>query len=301
MALAIDRSLWARDGARDACADCMQSFGVFLWKHHCRFCGEVFCDACSTHRFPLAREGREADLADERVCNDCYQELCSHRQSVLERRWEDHAEEGAAAAAAEGEEAEERGDQPAGGADRAAGWRRVELDDTVTVVANPRNAAFRAQGERGVVVDVDDEGAADVWYTVQNAAGDTDEFCEADLVAVSEQAAGSPPADAGAEAEAGVGDGPSLLQPTATDLSVWLGTVGAEFEALAPKFELEGYEELRFLKEATEAEVDELTANFGLSAAQRGRFKSAWESLSGVTVGWSPTFGMELPHARPTP
>ena len=100
MALAIDRSLWARDGARDACADCMQSFGVFLWKHHCRFCGEVFCDACSTHRFPLAREGREADLADERVCNDCYQELCSHRQSVLERRWEDHAEEGAAAAAA---------------------------------------------------------------------------------------------------------------------------------------------------------------------------------------------------------
>lgn len=56
-------------------------FTVWKWKHHCRFCGEVFCDSCCTSAYSLvpsdaagvAVEGAAA--TSQRVCDICYTQL----------------------------------------------------------------------------------------------------------------------------------------------------------------------------------------------------------------------------------
>ena len=58
----------------------------------------------------------------------------------------------------------------------------IKLNDTVTVVTNPNNSDFLSPGDKGTVVAVDDEDENDVWYTVQNASGETDEYAASDLV-----------------------------------------------------------------------------------------------------------------------
>ncbi len=61
-------------------------------------------------------------------------------------------------------------------------WRPIKLSDTVTVVTNPNNADFLSPGDEGTVVAVDDEDENDIWFTVQNASGETDEYAAGDLV-----------------------------------------------------------------------------------------------------------------------
>lgn len=60
--------------------------------------------------------------------------------------------------------------------------RRPALGDRVAVSLHPRNADFLSPGQVGTVMDVDDADPLDVWFTVEDAAGETDEYCEADLV-----------------------------------------------------------------------------------------------------------------------
>ena len=36
------------DGERKSCVGCTAVFGTFTRKHHCRSCGEVFCDSCAS-------------------------------------------------------------------------------------------------------------------------------------------------------------------------------------------------------------------------------------------------------------
>ncbi|RVW42479.1 Protein FREE1 [Vitis vinifera] len=56
------------DEAVTKCTACGTDFGAFVRRHHCRNCGDIFCDKC-TH-------GRIALTADEsaqpvRVCDRC--------------------------------------------------------------------------------------------------------------------------------------------------------------------------------------------------------------------------------------
>uniref|UniRef100_T1PND9 FYVE zinc finger protein n=1 Tax=Musca domestica TaxID=7370 RepID=T1PND9_MUSDO len=62
------------------CFSCKKNFDkTGLRKHHCRGCGEGFCDACSKHRMPVpARKWFE----NVRVCNDCRQFLLKHPNSM---------------------------------------------------------------------------------------------------------------------------------------------------------------------------------------------------------------------------
>lgn len=70
------------------------------------------------------------------------------------------------------------------------------MGDKVTISAQPRNTDFLQPGQVGTVVEVDDMDAEDVWFTVEDADGETDEYCEADLVLAAAVGASPPPSAA---------------------------------------------------------------------------------------------------------
>ncbi|KAJ2553073.1 hypothetical protein GGH95_005695, partial [Coemansia sp. RSA 1836] len=50
----LPESAWEPDEATAICRQCSRRFSLFLRRHHCRRCGLVFCDGCSSHRILLA-------------------------------------------------------------------------------------------------------------------------------------------------------------------------------------------------------------------------------------------------------
>ena len=90
--------------------------------------------------------------------------------------------------------------------------RRPAMGDKVTISAQPRNTDFLQPGQVGTVVEVDDMDAEDVWFTVEDADGETDEYCEADLVLAAAVGASPPPsaALAASTGPAAVGASPPL-------------------------------------------------------------------------------------------
>lgn len=48
---------------------CRVEFGVFTRKHHCRACGQIFCDRCSNKQMLLPQFGIEKKV---RVCEACF-------------------------------------------------------------------------------------------------------------------------------------------------------------------------------------------------------------------------------------
>ncbi|CBQ72642.1 conserved hypothetical protein [Sporisorium reilianum SRZ2] len=77
---------WQRDEEARDCLGCGRHFTFFLRKHHCRRCGRIFCDACSSRRAQLRMAEIVVDpslpgmaasevLAPTRVCNGCHAEL----------------------------------------------------------------------------------------------------------------------------------------------------------------------------------------------------------------------------------
>ncbi|SNX85550.1 uncharacterized protein MEPE_04259 [Melanopsichium pennsylvanicum] len=77
---------WERDEEARDCRGCGRHFTFFLRKHHCRRCGRIFCDSCSSKRAQLriaeivvdpSLPGMAASeaIAPTRVCNGCHAEL----------------------------------------------------------------------------------------------------------------------------------------------------------------------------------------------------------------------------------
>uniref|UniRef100_A0AC35GBJ8 Hepatocyte growth factor-regulated tyrosine kinase substrate n=1 Tax=Panagrolaimus sp. PS1159 TaxID=55785 RepID=A0AC35GBJ8_9BILA len=54
----------------DQCFRCRSEFGLFNRKHHCRACGQIFCDRCSSHQLLLPQFGIEKKV---RVCDTCFE------------------------------------------------------------------------------------------------------------------------------------------------------------------------------------------------------------------------------------
>ena len=74
MAVACGPAFWVSDDERDRCLSCTAAFGLFLRRHHCRRCGEIFCDPCSSATATLnSLDGR--DLGPQRVCAACLEQL----------------------------------------------------------------------------------------------------------------------------------------------------------------------------------------------------------------------------------
>ena len=59
---------WVADEDRDSCQQCNRTFWLFVRRHHCRSCGDVFCYSCSSQSVQLGS-------TSQRVCDKCYDQL----------------------------------------------------------------------------------------------------------------------------------------------------------------------------------------------------------------------------------
>ncbi|KAL3919643.1 MAG: hypothetical protein SGILL_003654 [Bacillariaceae sp.] len=62
------------DKYRLECPHCDALFTLSKRRHHCRLCGDVFCDACSSHRVTLPLPGPEFEKP-VRICDFCNQDV----------------------------------------------------------------------------------------------------------------------------------------------------------------------------------------------------------------------------------
>ncbi|XP_050296605.1 RUN and FYVE domain-containing protein 2 isoform X2 [Anthonomus grandis grandis] len=58
--------LWVSDSTATHCKSCKKEFSLTRRKHHCRNCGEIFCNACSDNSMSLPSSAKPV-----RVCDDC--------------------------------------------------------------------------------------------------------------------------------------------------------------------------------------------------------------------------------------
>ena len=73
---------WVPSSYSDACQGCKSVFSIFLRKHHCRHCGLLFCDSCTSYRWQL-------NLLDpvkpSRVCKSCLDSLTVQRDEKAKK------------------------------------------------------------------------------------------------------------------------------------------------------------------------------------------------------------------------
>lgn len=65
---------WLPDSSSTSCMQCNSPFTALTrGRHHCRFCGGIFCRACSKGRCLMPVKFRERN--PQRVCDSCYDQL----------------------------------------------------------------------------------------------------------------------------------------------------------------------------------------------------------------------------------
>jgi len=84
---------WERDGSVHECRDCHRRFNLITRRHHCRRCGRIFCDRCSSYRAVLdpsdvvhdpAFPDSTSSSSSHRVCRSCYEEVNANVPSPLQ-------------------------------------------------------------------------------------------------------------------------------------------------------------------------------------------------------------------------
>jgi len=64
--------IWVPDELVSVCTQCCSQFTIIRRRHHCRNCGQIYCNNCSNNFMPLVRYGY---IKPVRVCNRCHQQL----------------------------------------------------------------------------------------------------------------------------------------------------------------------------------------------------------------------------------
>nr|KAJ0206158.1 hypothetical protein LSAT_V11C500252380 [Lactuca sativa] len=80
-----EKDHWVPDEASTKCTTCKTYFGAFVRRHHCRNCGDIFCDKCTQGRIVLTTEENAQQV---RVCDQCMAEVTqrlSHVNEVADR------------------------------------------------------------------------------------------------------------------------------------------------------------------------------------------------------------------------
>ncbi|KAF8112413.1 hypothetical protein N665_0064s0045 [Sinapis alba] len=76
-----EKDHWVPDEAVSKCTSCGSDFGAFMRRHHCRNCGDVFCDKCSQGRIALTAEENAPQV---RVCDRCMAEVSQRLSNAKE-------------------------------------------------------------------------------------------------------------------------------------------------------------------------------------------------------------------------
>uniref|UniRef100_S4R9P3 FYVE-type domain-containing protein n=1 Tax=Petromyzon marinus TaxID=7757 RepID=S4R9P3_PETMA len=64
---ALQGQVWLKDQDATNCKLCEKEFSISRRKHHCRNCGEIFCNSCSDNELPLPSSPKPV-----RVCDLCH-------------------------------------------------------------------------------------------------------------------------------------------------------------------------------------------------------------------------------------
>lgn len=62
---------WLPDDISVRCMLCAKPFHVWRWTHHCRDCGGLYCDACSSHRVEARVPAGSSSPTTLRLCDTC--------------------------------------------------------------------------------------------------------------------------------------------------------------------------------------------------------------------------------------
>lgn len=76
-----EKDHWVPDEASVKCTACSTYFGAFVRRHHCRNCGDIFCDKCTQGRIALTAEENAQQV---RVCDQCMAEVTQRLSHVNE-------------------------------------------------------------------------------------------------------------------------------------------------------------------------------------------------------------------------
>lgn len=83
----IPKKYWMNDSFVSECLNCFKSFNAFRRKHHCRFCGQIFCSECtmfiSYSQYKQQRKAKDGAIINDsrtyndklRVCKPCYSDV----------------------------------------------------------------------------------------------------------------------------------------------------------------------------------------------------------------------------------
>ncbi|VDN55661.1 unnamed protein product [Dracunculus medinensis] len=75
--LPLSDAQWENDANVENCKRCNIQFSVSKRRHHCRKCGSIFCNSCSSARLKLPSNAKPV-----RVCLPCYNYLQNRQNCV---------------------------------------------------------------------------------------------------------------------------------------------------------------------------------------------------------------------------
>ncbi|KAJ7966897.1 protein FREE1-like [Quillaja saponaria] len=76
-----EKDHWVPDEAVSKCNGCGTDFSAFIRKHHCRNCGDIFCDKCTQGRIAL---NADENAQPVRVCDRCMAEVTQRLSNAKE-------------------------------------------------------------------------------------------------------------------------------------------------------------------------------------------------------------------------
>ncbi|GAB4852556.1 hypothetical protein Ancab_016769 [Ancistrocladus abbreviatus] len=76
-----EKDHWVPDEAVSKCTACGTDFSAFVRKHHCRNCGDIFCDKCTHGRIALTADENAQPV---RVCDRCMAEVTQRLSNAKE-------------------------------------------------------------------------------------------------------------------------------------------------------------------------------------------------------------------------
>ena len=88
----VYRIPWVLNNQSDKCMRCDSNFGTTKWKHHCRACGFLVCNSCSSNRLLITALTNETAMTNSksRVCTSCVVEFDIKSSSMKVKAMRNH-------------------------------------------------------------------------------------------------------------------------------------------------------------------------------------------------------------------